>query len=490
MPKIGANTDSSFLIDDIPKQRGAYDFLPPTGGTSDPYLTLIFVNSRGVKEVLTQGLLSEWSKQDDSPFTDINDFYSYIEPFFFRKLGAGSSIPNPEPTGEGEFISIDGVTQWDTRPYTVDDGTNDARFKEDVFVAGELFTQQGSVNVGLISKKSSNDRSFETADGDVYLKPRIKLSGVSQVSSGAQEVVTYSLFTKNDSQGQLQPNIDRTIDSSLDATTGYHYNGILATGIGNVWVENWYLRSSTGFDNYIVQGYKGHLDLNTITYELAPDGFPKVVGHEPFFLSGLRSDFIAGTGFSAGADTVNDIEVPLNVNTGYWQNDAEELTFISFASSAFQYEAGTIDFGQGAVDYPYVLANGVNWDEINTSSKVLVNGNLSLNEFNGTLQLNNNSTEYYGCDVLLEAGVYDKFELPYKNRNSTSDPAYLYGIILDQDNNTIAYQRLYVGQNPATEGTFTINFATDVLIQTAGVYQVVIGRRKWNGSTRRAELIS
>ena len=93
MPKIGANTDSSFLIDDIPKQRGAYDFLPPTGGTSDPYLTLIFVNSRGVKEVLTQGLLSEWTKQDDSPFTDINDFYSYIEPFFFRKLGGGSGTP-------------------------------------------------------------------------------------------------------------------------------------------------------------------------------------------------------------------------------------------------------------------------------------------------------------------------------------------------------------------------------------------------------------
>ena len=97
--------------------------------------------------------MSEWSKQDDSPFTDINDFYSYIEPFFFRKLGGGSSIPTPPPSGEGEFISIDGVTQWDTRPYTVDDGTNDARFKEDVFVAGELFTQQGSVNVGLISKK-------------------------------------------------------------------------------------------------------------------------------------------------------------------------------------------------------------------------------------------------------------------------------------------------------------------------------------------------
>ena len=108
-------------------------------------------------------------------WTDAAELAAALESVFFLASGGGSSIPEPSPTGEGEFISIDGVTQWDTRPYTVDDGTNDARFKEDVFVAGELFTQQGSVNVGNVSHKSSNNRDFLVSDGEIYLKPRTKL---------------------------------------------------------------------------------------------------------------------------------------------------------------------------------------------------------------------------------------------------------------------------------------------------------------------------
>ena len=134
------------------------------------------------------------------------------------------------------------------------------------------------------------------------------------------------------------------------------------------------------------------------------------------------------------------------------------------------------------------LADGVNWAEINTSSKVVVNGNLSLNEFNGTIQFNNNGTDYYGCDVLLEAGVYDRIEMPYKNRNTTSSPAYLYAILLDQNNTTIAYKRLFVGSGGTATGSFIINFDDDILIETGGIYQVVIGRRKFNGTSRRVEI--
>ena len=134
------------------------------------------------------------------------------------------------------------------------------------------------------------------------------------------------------------------------------------------------------------------------------------------------------------------------------------------------------------------LADGVNWAEVNQSSKVIVNGNLSVNEFNTTLQLNSSQTEYYGNDVLLEAGVYDRLEIPYKNRNSTAQPAYLYAIILDQSNTTIAYKRLFVGSNANTEGSFTINFDEDILIETGGIYTVVIGRRGWNPTSKRVEL--
>ena len=424
--------------------------------------------------------------------SDVATLYTQLSTYFFFKPSAngGGSVPTPPPTGDGELISIEGVTQWDTRPYTVDTGTDTARFKGDGYFSGEVFTQQGSVNIGNVSHKSSNDRDFIVTDGEIYLKPRTKLDAdidnfsTGSGTSGTFETVVHNPFLKTDPQGQLQPVQDRTIDSTSDATTGYFVHPILATGIGNVWAANWYLRSSTGFNNYIVQGYKGHLDLGSITYELASDGFPKVVGHEPFFLSDLRSDFINGNAFSASADVVNDIKVPLNSNTGYWQNEGEELTFVSFASSNFQYEAGSL-FG---FDYPYVLADGYNWDEINTSSKVIFNGNESTNDFNGVLQVNNDATEYYGCDIVLDSGVYDKIEVPYRNRTSTADPAYLYGILLDQDNNTIAYKRLYVGQNAATDGTFIIQFDSDVILKKSTIYQLVIGRRGWNSNTKRVEI--
>ena len=544
MPKIGANTDRTFLIDDLPKQKGFYEILT-SGDATDPFVKLIFANSRGKSEVLVGDLLSNWTKQEGTGFNNLTDFYNYIEPFFFRNaVGGGVSqdslqlkgnwdadtntpelldsngtpgdmyivavAGNTPLTGPGGVIYDDHLVGqeiyktsdgfWEKIPHQInvyDSGTDavtraDLRVSGDGYFSGEVFTQQGSISVGNVTHKSSNDRDFLFTDGSVYLKPRTKLSGVAQISSGSKEVVTLNPFLKTDPQGQLQPVIDRTITSTAAGSTGYYTHGTLATGIGNVWVENWYLRSSTGFTNYIVQGYKGHLDLGTITYELDVDGFPKVVGQEPFFLSSLRSDFLNGTAFTHGADVVNDIQVPLNTSTGYWQNDTEEMTFIAFASNQFSYEAGSIDFGFGPIDYPYILADGCNWDEINTSSKVVINGNLSLNEFNNVLQLNSNATEYYGCDILLEAGVYDRFEIPYKNANVTSGNVNLYVIILDQSDNTIAYKRELINTtitgSITGSGTFTINFDSDVLIKEGGIYQIVIGRRNWNSSNKRVEL--
>ena len=94
MIKIGANTDRTFLLNDLPKQRGVYDFLPPSGDPSNPNLQLIYVNSRTVSEKLTEGVLSTWQKQNGDPFTDLNDFFNYIEDFFFRSSvgGGGGSF--------------------------------------------------------------------------------------------------------------------------------------------------------------------------------------------------------------------------------------------------------------------------------------------------------------------------------------------------------------------------------------------------------------
>ena len=78
------------------------------------------------------------------------------------------------------------------------------------------------------------------------------------------------------------------------------------------------------------------------------------------------------------------------------------------------------------------------------SNELIIGGNVSINDFNGQIQLNSNATEYYGCDTVLKDGVYDSFELPYRNRSTTSGTSFLYGIILDQNDNKIAYKRLDV----------------------------------------------
>ena len=122
------------------------------------------------------------------------------------------------------------------------------------------------------------------------------------------------------------------------------------------------------------------------------------------------------------------------------------------------------------------------------SNELIIGGNVSINDFNGQIQLNSNATEYYGCDTVLKDGVYDSFELPYRNRSTTSGTSFLYGIILDQNDNKIAYKRLDVTSGGTSEGSFVITFDTPVTISTSGIYQIVIGRRNWNGGVRRSEL--
>ena len=121
-------------------------------------------------------------------------------------------------------------------------------------------------------------------------------------------------------------------------------------------------------------------------------------------------------------------------------------------------------------------------------NELIIGGNVSINDFNGQIQLNSNATEYYGCDTVLKDGTYDSFELPYRNRNTTSGTCFLYGIILDQNDNTIAYKRLDVTSGGSTEGSFVITFNTPVTISTSGIYQIVIGRRNWDGGVRSSEL--
>ena len=58
MPKIEANTDISFLVDNIPHQRGGFDFPSLKGSDADPTIELTYL---GEKRTLKSAPLSEWT---------------------------------------------------------------------------------------------------------------------------------------------------------------------------------------------------------------------------------------------------------------------------------------------------------------------------------------------------------------------------------------------------------------------------------------------
>tara|TARA_R110002020_G_scaffold40164_5_gene118926 strand:+ start:711 stop:2324 length:1614 start_codon:yes stop_codon:yes gene_type:complete len=412
--------------------------------------------------------------------SDVDTLYSELKTNFFFKAstGGGGSIPNPDPTGEGELISVEGVVQWDTRPYSVDDGTDNARFKGDVYADGEYFAQQNStiyannIKVGVTGNKLVIT-DVETGKQSLIARNEID----SGASTGTKDIFRYAPFTKSDPLGQLQPDDSLTFNSTsfvedLTGDTKYYYQVTLPAS-NQLVTDIWYFRSLTGLDNSYIYVYKGVVDFSTLTGQQDTKCWSTNTPKEIRTKTNLVND--------AGGSGV-DIEYKLG-NT-FFEEPGDLFTYVFVCDNNFTTQGQTYT----GVDIPYIKGDGAKWGVVNTSSELIVNGNLSLNEFNGNLQLNSSNTEYYGCNTILKSGVYDKVEIPYKNRVTTQAPAYLYFILLDQNDNTIAYKRLYVGTGGSSEGVFTLNLDEELLVETTEVYQVVIGRRKWNGNNRRVDL--
>ena len=411
-------------------------------------------------------------------FADAQALYDALEPLFFLANGGGGDTPEPSPTGEGELISIEGVVQWDTRPYTVDSGTEDARFKGDVFADGEFFAQQDSTVYANNIRVGTTGNKLVITDQETGLQSLVARNEIDQrVSTGTKDVFRYAAFVKTDPLGALQPDDSLTFTSSsfvedLTGETKYYYQVTLPAS-DQIVTDTWYFRSLSGLVNSYIYVYKGAVDFSTLTGQQNTKCWASNTSKEIRTKTNLVSH-------SGGAG----IDIEYKLGNTFFEQPGDLFTYVFVCDNNFSTQGQTL----GGFDIPYIVGDGSRWGVVNTSSEAIVNGNLNLNEFNGNLQLNNQNTEYYGCTVLLKAGVYDKMEIPYKNRVTTQAPSYLYFIILDQDDNTIAYKRLYVGTGGSNEGVFTLSLDEDLLIETTGVYQVVIGRRKWNGNNRRVDL--
>ena len=479
MPKIedGAANSGAFLIDGKPYPKGFY--APSVGGElSDPKIKFYEIGGGSDKRLaIVTSNLSEYTDNNDAGFATLNDLYTYLQSisFFLKASAGGGGIPNPSPTGEGELISINGTVEWDTRPYTVDPGTDDARFKGDVYASGEFFAQQNSTNYANNIKVGVTGDKLVITDQDNGKQSLIAKNEITAgESNGMVDTVRYDPFTKNDPLGQPQPDDSLTFNSSpfvedLTGETKYYYQ-ITLQSTSTIVTDVWYVKCPTGLTNSYIYIYKGAVDFSTLTGQQ----------DTKYWTTNSEKDIKSKTNLVTGSGT--DITYPLG-NT-FFEKEGEIFTYVVVADNNYTTKGQTIS----GIDVPYITGDGSRWGQINTSSKLIVNGNLTPNEFNSTLQLSNNATEYYGCSILLEAGRYKTVEVPYKNRSSTSAPAYLYAILLDQNDNTIAYKRLYVGQNASTEGSFSINFDNEILVETSGIYQMVIGRRKWNQGNRQADI--
>ena len=189
--------------------------------------------------------------------------------FFFKpSANGGGSVPTPPPTGDGELISIEGVTQWDTRPYTVDDGTDDARFKGDVYASGDFLAQQNStvyannIKLGVTGDKLAIT-NISTGNQSLIAKNEISAG----VSTGTKDIFRYSPFTKTDPNGQPQPDDSLTFSSTsfvedLTGETKYFYQ-VTLTSTSTLVTDNWYVRCLTGLTNSYVYVYKGGINFNT-----------------------------------------------------------------------------------------------------------------------------------------------------------------------------------------------------------------------------------
>lgn len=275
-----------------------------------------------------------------------------------------SDVPEPPVSGNSEFVSINGVKQWDDRPYT--SSPTLVTFDRDVMFPNQSVGLGGGVTIGatneLIVTTLTDDDSFSYS-------PQVKVTN-RLTDSGVTYVDAFETFSKTDPQGQAQPIQDRTIASTsfvedITGVTKYFALVTIPEAIGDVITYTWYLRSPTGFVNGFLRGYQGIVtDPNEMgfVWSTATINDIKVNTGQP---AGASNPLI-----NEAADVVNDITIPL-LNDGFFQKDLDTLTFVLICDNEFVLEAGEIpDGGGGFIDYPYILVDGVNWKTTTLSSQI------------------------------------------------------------------------------------------------------------------------
>jgi len=110
---IKAGTDKSFLINDVPYQRGAYEVVVES---NNGFISIV---RAGAGTIITKTALSNIRGGSGQSFATFENFVNYIEPFFFRNVaggggGGGNVTASNGLKKTGEDIQLGGTLTEDT----------------------------------------------------------------------------------------------------------------------------------------------------------------------------------------------------------------------------------------------------------------------------------------------------------------------------------------------------------------------------------------
>jgi hypothetical protein len=82
--KIEAGIDTgAFLINGIPRSTKAYEIIISNTDLSATTGNIKIVGINNNRRIVSQGDLSIWRDNTDSPFADLQSFLTYVQGFFF-----------------------------------------------------------------------------------------------------------------------------------------------------------------------------------------------------------------------------------------------------------------------------------------------------------------------------------------------------------------------------------------------------------------------
>ena len=209
---IKAGTDKSFLINDVPYQRGAYEVVVES---NNGFISIV---RAGAGTIITKTSLENVRGGSGQSFATFEDFVNYIEPFFFRNvIGGGGGVTS--------VFGRDGIVECENGDYNAGQITETATAK--------IMTDAERTKLAGINPQASN--KFVDI-GNVRIQWGVRASGLGNrtVTLPAPFANTnYTVTANTDSATSDPPQLSRVILVGGKTTTSFKGRAVKGTDDGD-----------------------------------------------------------------------------------------------------------------------------------------------------------------------------------------------------------------------------------------------------------------